>query len=177
MDPETTPTPAPKKSHAGIVLLVIIIIILAVIAFAHKRDGEMNDDMNATEPTSQSDTSSTEPTTPPGTQVAPTVNTSTTVTIPPVASATKSFAITGSNFKFSPSAITVNKGDTVKITFVNSGGTHSLVVDGYNVSTPQIASGASSTISFVADKAGTFEYYCSVGTHRQMGMKGTLIVK
>jgi plastocyanin len=29
----------------------------------------------------------------------------------------------------------------------------------------------------VADKKGTFEYYCSVGQHRALGMKGKLVVE
>lgn len=88
----------------------------------------------------------------------------------------KEFIIDGSNFKFEPSQIKVSKGDTVKITFKDDDGTHNLVVDGYNVST-RILSGGEDTIQFVADKTGTFEYYCSIGSHRDLGMKGTLTVE
>ncbi len=88
----------------------------------------------------------------------------------------KEFIIDGSNFKFEPSQIKVSKGDTVKITFKDDDGTHNLVVDGYNVST-RILSGGQDTIQFVADKTGTFEYYCSIGSHRDLGMKGTLTVE
>jgi len=88
----------------------------------------------------------------------------------------KEFTVTGSNFSFAPSTLTVNKGDTVKITFVNSTGFHDLVIDEFGVSTSRINGGQSASITFVADKSGVFEYYCSVGTHRQMGMKGTLTV-
>lgn len=89
----------------------------------------------------------------------------------------KEFTVTAKNFSFAPATMAVKKGDTVKITFVNSAGTHNLIVDGYNVGTKTIQGGAQETITFVADKAGTFEYYCSVSTHRQMGMKGTLTVQ
>jgi plastocyanin len=89
----------------------------------------------------------------------------------------KSFVVTGSNFKFLPATINVNKGDTVKITFKNSDGFHDFKIDELNVATEKIKAGAEQTVTFVADKAGSFEYYCSVGTHRAMGMKGTLIVK
>jgi plastocyanin len=91
--------------------------------------------------------------------------------------AVKEFTVTGSSFAFSPKTITVNKGDTVKINFVNSVGFHDWVLDAFNVRTPQINAGQSASVTFVADKTGTFEYYCSVGTHRQMGMVGTLTVK
>jgi len=89
----------------------------------------------------------------------------------------KTFTVNGNNFSFAPSTMTVNKGDTVKIIFKNTGGTHDLVIDEFNAATPKISGGQEATIQFVADKSGTFEYYCSIGSHRQMGMKGTLTVK
>ncbi len=89
----------------------------------------------------------------------------------------KEFTVTGSNFKFEPSQMTVNKGDTVKITFQNSGGKHDFVIDEFNVETEDINGGENTAVTFVADKTGSFEYYCSVGNHRQMGMKGTLTVQ
>lgn len=89
----------------------------------------------------------------------------------------KEFTITAKNFSFTPNAITVNKGDKVKITFKNSNGFHDLKIDEYNVATKQIQGGSQDVVEFTADKAGTFEYYCSVGTHRAMGMVGTLKVQ
>ena len=89
----------------------------------------------------------------------------------------KEITVYGSSFKFEPSEIKVKKGDTVKVTFINSGGFHDWVLDEFNVRTKQISSGAQETVEFVADKTGSFEYYCSVGQHRQMGMKGTLVVE
>lgn len=91
--------------------------------------------------------------------------------------AVKEFTVTGKNFAFAPAAMTVNKGDRVRITFVNDSGTHDLVIDEFNARTKVIQGGAKETIEFIADKTGSFEYYCSVGQHRQMGMKGTLTVK
>jgi plastocyanin len=88
----------------------------------------------------------------------------------------KSFTIEGSNYKFIPSEIKVKKGDTVEIVFKNTGGMHDWVIDEFNVRTNKINSGETETITFLADKAGKYEYYCSVGQHRAMGMKGSLIV-
>ncbi|MFN2312139.1 MAG: plastocyanin/azurin family copper-binding protein, partial [Spirochaetia bacterium] len=34
----------------------------------------------------------------------------------------------------------------------------------------------SQTVEFVADRAGSFEFYCSVPGHRQAGMYGTFVV-
>lgn len=85
-------------------------------------------------------------------------------------------AVTGSNFKFDPSEIMVKKGDTVRIVFTNSDGMHDFVIDEFDARTKVLKDGESETIEFVADQAGKFEYYCSVGQHRQMGMVGNLIV-
>jgi len=90
---------------------------------------------------------------------------------------TKEFTVTGKNFSFSPSTIRVKKGDTVKITFKNTGGFHDFKIDEFDVKTAQIQDGQSETVTFVADKAGTFDYYCSVGQHRANGMEGKLIVE
>ena len=84
--------------------------------------------------------------------------------------------MTNEGFKFSPSTMTVKKGDKVKITYTNGGGTHDFQIEGYNVQTKTIQGGQSDSVEFTADKAGTFEYFCSVGNHRAVGMKGTLTV-
>lgn len=91
--------------------------------------------------------------------------------------AVKSFTVTGSNFAFSPAEMRVQQGDTVRVTFINSGGVHDWKLDEFNAATKVIQAGQQETIEFVADRAGEFEYYCSVGNHRQMGMVGTLIVE
>jgi plastocyanin len=85
--------------------------------------------------------------------------------------------VTSSNFKFTPAVIRVNQNDTVKITLKNTQASHSWNVETYEVSTPVINAGQQATVTFVADKKGTFEYYCSVDGHRQMGMVGQLIVQ
>ena len=95
----------------------------------------------------------------------------------PQASSSSELTVVGSNYKFDPATITVKKGEMVKITFKSMGGIHDLVVDGYNVRTKTIGSGEQDSLEFTADKVGSFEYYCSVGNHRAMGMKGMLIVE
>ncbi|PIR87457.1 MAG: hypothetical protein COU11_00365 [Candidatus Harrisonbacteria bacterium CG10_big_fil_rev_8_21_14_0_10_49_15] len=84
--------------------------------------------------------------------------------------------ITASNFKFDMSEISVKKGEAVKLTLVVAEGTHDFQIDGYDAGTKILKSGETETITFTADKAGEFEFYCSVGSHRQMGMVGKLIV-
>ncbi len=89
----------------------------------------------------------------------------------------REFAVTGNNFAFSETSLTVKKGDTVRIVFTNAEGFHDWKIDEFNAATQKLSAGASETIEFVADTAGSFEYYCSVGSHRAMGMKGTLVVE
>jgi plastocyanin len=91
-------------------------------------------------------------------------------------SAIKEFTITGQNYSFAPAAIAVKKGDTIKITFKNADGFHDLEIDEFNAETKRIKTGEEDVIIFVADKIGSFEFYCSVGIHRQIGMKGILTV-
>lgn len=88
----------------------------------------------------------------------------------------KTFTVTGKPFSFTPSTIEVNEGDSVRIVFKNEQGTHDWVIDEFDARTEVLTAGQEETIDFRATKKGTFEYYCSVGTHRQQGMVGTLIV-
>ena len=108
---------------------------------------------------------------------APAVKTETPVATTTMATSSQTFTVTGSNFSFDPKNITVHQGDTVTINFISSGGMHDFKIDEYNVATPKLSSGQTASVTFVADKTGSFQYYCSVGTHRAMGMWGTLIVE
>ena len=85
--------------------------------------------------------------------------------------------VEGSQFKFLPTTVRAKKGDTVVVMFKNNEGIHDWGIDEYDVRTNQIGEGEEEEMEFVADKTGAFEYYCSVGNHRQMGMVGKLIVE
>lgn len=89
----------------------------------------------------------------------------------------KTFTLVAKNFSFSVPEIRVKKGDTVKVILQNESGFHDFVLDEFNVRTKQTNSGETAEVQFLADKTGEFEYYCSVGSHRAMGMKGKLIVE
>jgi cytochrome c oxidase subunit 2 len=85
--------------------------------------------------------------------------------------------VEGSNYSFSPDKITVKKGQKVKIVLDIKQGTHDWVVDVFNAATEIKSAGTTTSVVFVADKTGSFEFYCSVGNHRTLGMVGTLIVE
>lgn len=90
----------------------------------------------------------------------------------------KEFTVTGSSNKFSPASLTVKKGDTVRITFKSSGNAlHDFMIDEFDVATSQLGDEEEEEVEFVANKTGTFDYYCSVSNHRAMGMVGKLVVQ
>jgi len=91
--------------------------------------------------------------------------------------AAKEFVVSGNNFSFNPSVIKVNKGDKVRVVFKNTAGFHDFKIDAYGVATKKTNAPTEEVLEFTADKTGSFEYYCSVGTHRAQGMKGTLVVE
>lgn len=74
--------------------------------------------------------------------------------------------------------LTVHEGETVQVTLINGeGAEHDIVLDEYAARTQRVVGkGASSTMSFVADKTGEFFYYCSVPGHREAGMEGRVQV-
>ncbi len=146
-------------------ILIAVIVLIAIGFFGWKLMGNRDvTSMPAANPSSENTDTS-----------AATSSSNVIATTTPL-SVVKEFTVTGQNFSFSPSTLSVNKGDKVRITFKNSGGTHDWVIDEFNARTQRISGGQTETIEFTADKTGTFEYYCSVGTHRQMGMKGALTV-
>lgn len=91
--------------------------------------------------------------------------------------AVKEFTVTGRNFSFNPSTLSINKGDKVRVTFKSEGGFHDFVIDEFSVRSKTVGTGLSDMLEFTADKTGTFKYYCSIGNHRAMGMEGTLTVQ
>ena len=85
--------------------------------------------------------------------------------------------VTASNYAFEPEIITVEKGQIVRIELTITEGTHDMVVDEFNAATSAAGAGSTVAVEFEASQSGDFEYYCSVGNHRALGMVGTLIVE
>lgn len=96
---------------------------------------------------------------------------------PEPAAVTRTFDISGRNFAFDVTELRVKEGDTVTVNFTSASGFHDWVVDEFAAATDQISAGKTTSVTFVADQKGSFEYYCSVGSHRANGMVGTLIVE
>ncbi len=86
--------------------------------------------------------------------------------------------VEGSEFAFTPSAITLKKGEQAEITFKNIGAfPHNLTVSALNVKTKTIMPGEQDTVTFTPDKTGQFAFLCTVPGHADKGMKGTLTVQ
>src|SRR3954471_8282382 len=76
-------------------------------------------------------------------------------------------------YEFMPSTITVNEGDTLRLTFINpEDDAHSFVMTDLSVAIP----GESVThATYVARRAGLFDFVCAIPTHSPM-MRGQLVV-
>lgn len=160
----------PQKKNLLPIILVGV-VVLAIIGYVFLRNGgerslENSEDAEVTDKLEETSEIS------PSNSIEPTDEVKSTSE-----AGANSFNITGSNFSFSTTELKVKKGEKVKIIFQSKGGLHDWTVDEFNAKTRQIKDGESAEVEFVADKAGTFEYYCSVGQHRTMGMKGKLIVE
>ena len=71
------------------------------------------------------------------------------------------FRLDARQFAYSPSELKVNTGDTVTIQLVATDVVHGLYVDGYAVSV-EADPGQTQTLTFVADKPGSFRFRCNV---------------
>ena len=104
--------------------------------------------------------------------ISPPENTDSTT--PP---STKEFIMTARQWEFEPSSIKVNVGDTVKLIITSTDVTHGIRIPAFDVS-ERLTSGNTIEIEFVADKLGTFDFFCSVQCGSgHGGMNGQLIVE
>lgn len=149
-------------NKAGIWTIIVVIVLVAIGAFIYINS--KNIAVTETVPTNEVSSLPVE------------TGTTTDMTIASSTNAVKEFIVSGESFSFTPNTISVKKGDTVKITFKNVEGFHDFKIDEFNVATARIGGGKEETVTFVADKAGQFQYYCSVGSHRANGMWGTITV-
>ena len=120
------------------------------------------------------------------TPTQPTVIETPTVPVAPTESASlmqssndliKTVEVESGSYYYKPNAITVKKDERVKIVMHSVSMMHDFNIDELNVKIPIVKNGDTSTVEFIADKVGTFEYYCSIGQHRQLGQVGKLIVE
>ncbi|CAG0969495.1 cytochrome c oxidase subunit 2 [Planctomycetaceae bacterium] len=75
--------------------------------------------------------------------------------------AERHFRIEANSFQYTPEAIQVSSGDHVTIDLVSTDVVHGLYLDGYDLNVTADP-GQTATLSFVADRAGSFRFRCSV---------------
>lgn len=168
-DQTTTAQTNEPKSKMGLYIIVLVALI-AIAGFAYFNMSKSNS-MNKEE--NMEMTTSSAPTEPSPTPDAMMMDKETT------GSASQAVVINleAGSFYFKPNVIKVKKGDTVKVIVSSKDMMHDFNIDEFNVHMPIVKSGNTGTVEFVASKAGTFEFYCSVGEHRKMGQVGTLTVE
>lgn len=81
--------------------------------------------------------------------------------VQPIPPQERTFRIEARQFAYAPSELKVNTGDAVTIELVSTDVVHGLYIDGYGVSV-EADPGQTTTITFVADKPGSFRFRCNV---------------
>jgi cytochrome c oxidase subunit 2 len=75
--------------------------------------------------------------------------------------AERTVQVTASSFEFSPAEISVNPGDLITIELTSRDVVHGLYLDGYGLQV-SVDPGQTETLTFTADRSGTFRFRCSV---------------
>jgi len=81
--------------------------------------------------------------------------------VPTIAPQERTIQMDARQFAYSPSELKVNLGDTVTIQLLSTDVVHGLYVDGYDVSI-EADPGQTATLTFIADKPGSFRFRCNV---------------
>ncbi len=89
----------------------------------------------------------------------------------------KEFEMTVKQWEFTPSIITVNKGDTVELHITSIDVAHGFALPDFGIS-ERLEPGEDVHVEFIADKTGTFSFWCDVLCGSGHGsMRGQLIVE
>jgi uncharacterized cupredoxin-like copper-binding protein len=83
-----------------------------------------------------------------------------------------------SEYIISPSVISIEEDKDATFVIKNLGfTTHNFVSEELGIYSGVIPPGESKTITVMANEPGEYDFYCSIGDHRNNGMEGVLIVK
>lgn len=171
------------SKYVGFIIIVAVVVGGAVWYFMSDQSNLSNDNTNtATNTVTNTATSNTNAVTS-NTNIR--INTNTVTTNANASNATNtnsadtvSYTVTMKNYSFTPSQLTAKVGQTVKVTVVNNGDDdHDFIIDELGVDSGSVAPGGTKLLTFSADTAGTYPIYCGIGSHRDFGMEGTLVVE
>lgn len=87
------------------------------------------------------------------------------------------FVIKATDFSFSPTEVAVSAGQTFFLELQSEVGKHNLVIEKTAFKTKVLNQGETEVLEVNIDQPGTYNFFCSVGSHRQLGMEGKLIVQ
>lgn len=152
------------------VIIFIIVVVVALVGFLAMRVLSPSTSLRTSPSQQQGEMKQTEPTEAMTQEASPTTGDAMTENA-------ITFDVEGGAFYYKPNELKVKKGQKVTINFKAVDLMHDFVVDELNVKSDTIKGGESTSFEFTPDKAGTFEFYCSVGQHRANGMVGKLIVE
>jgi plastocyanin len=80
----------------------------------------------------------------------------------------------GGNYMYSPTEITVSRGETLELVLVSQNEFHSFTADDLDIDV-EVEAGESDTLVFTFDQPGTFDFICV--PHESLGMVGQIIVQ
>lgn len=106
-----------------------------------------------------------------------TENSVTSASLSPSSYQSQIITVEAGSFYFNPNTIRVKQGQPVRLELKAVDMMHDFVVDELGIRVPVTRSGDTNTIEFAPTQKGEFEFYCSVGDHRQKGQVGKLIVE
>lgn len=89
----------------------------------------------------------------------------------------KTVTVSGTEYSFSPSTITIQKGQTVKVEFSNTGQVpHNLKIPSLSVGTRTVQPQQTTSFTFTAPSSGTFpiQFECTLPGHAANGMTGSV---
>ncbi len=99
--------------------------------------------------------------------------------LPPttVSPKTVTFDITAKDWAFSPSNITVNEGDTIIMNITSKDIEHGISIPDFGIN-QKLSPDQTVTVQFVADKKGSFSFFCNVPCGEgHKNMVGTITVQ
>jgi plastocyanin len=90
----------------------------------------------------------------------------------------QTFSISESDFGLTPSTVTIDAPGTYTFEATNDGGVdHSLEIEGNGVEEETETIGPGESASVTVDlETGTYEMYCPISNHRELGMAGEVTV-
>ena len=91
------------------------------------------------------------------------------------------FTLVGKDAEWNLTAIHVHEGDRVRLRITSGDVIHGFEIDGLGIEVDEVYPGKFVTVEFTAEKAGTFEFVCTVRCYEDRAehkdMMGSLIVE